>query len=96
MFIVFLKLAGDKSRIPEFMADHKDWIGKGFNNGTFLMVGNLDDGAGGAILAHNVTRTELETFLQEDPFVTEGIATPEVHEVTPARTDSRLSFLMPT
>ncbi|WP_286830639.1 MULTISPECIES: YciI family protein [Kordiimonas] len=96
MFIIFLKLAGDKSRVPEFMATHKEWIGKGFDAGTFLTVGTLEPGLGGAILAHGVSRTELESFIHEDPFVVEGIAIPEIHEVTPARTDERLAFLMPT
>ncbi|MFC4347433.1 YciI family protein [Kordiimonas lipolytica] len=96
MFIVFLKLKGDKSRIPDFMADHKAWIGKGFDAGTFLAVGTLEPGLGGAILAHGVGRTDLEAFLNEDPFVVEGIAAPEIHEVTPARTEERLAFLMPS
>jgi len=95
MFIVFLKLTGDKSRIPDHMAAHKAWIGKGFNVGTFLAVGTLEPGLGGAIIAHEVKRDDLEAFLKLDPFVVEGIAEPEIHEVTPARTDDRLAFLMP-
>lgn len=95
MFIVFLKLAGDKSRISDFMAGHKEWIGRGFQSGTFLTVGTLEPGLGGAILTHNISRPDLEAFLDEDPFVVEGIALPEIHEVTPARTDDRLAFLMP-
>lgn len=95
MFIVFLKLIGDKSRIPDHMAGHKEWIGKGFEGGTFLAVGTLEPGLGGAILAHGIGRADLEAFLREDPFVVEGIAESEIHEVTPARTDDRLAFLMP-
>ncbi len=94
MFIVFLKLVGDKSRIPDHMAAHKEWIGKGFDTGIFLAVGTLEPGLGGAILAHGMGRDSLEAFLNEDPFVVEGIAAPEIHEVTPARTDDRLAFLM--
>ncbi|SDE22530.1 YciI family protein [Kordiimonas lacus] len=96
MFIVFLKFTGDKSRAPDFMAGHNAWIRDGFANGYFLMVGSLQSGAGGAILAHNITHADLESFIAEDPFVAEGIVTPEVVGVTPGRTDTRLDFLVPT
>lgn len=95
MFIVFLKLTGDKSKVAAHMEAHKAWITKGFEAGTFLTVGTLEGGTGGAIIAHDITRADLETFLKEDPFVIEGIATPEIHGMTPARTDDRLAFLMP-
>ncbi|WP_394199251.1 hypothetical protein [Litoreibacter albidus] len=32
-------------------------------------------------------------WLDADPFVREGIATAQIQEVSPARTDQRLSFL---
>ena len=93
MFTIFLRSSDNKSEAPRFMDGHNAWIQKGFEDGVFLMVGGLQPNAGGAILAHNVDREALEQRVQNDPFVAEGVVVAEIHEIKPARTDERLSFL---
>ena len=83
MFTVFLRFAEHRARAPEFMDGHKAWIKQGFDDGVFLMVGSLQPNMGGAILAHAIARDALE-----------GIVTAEILEITPARADERLNFLM--
>lgn len=95
MFFVSLKFAGSKAKAPVFMEGHNAWIRRGFDDGVFLLVGGLQPSAGGAILAHNTSRADLENRVQEDPFVAEGIVTADIAEVAPARVDERLSFLKP-
>ncbi len=92
MFIVFLKFA-DKSRAATSMEAHNQWIAKGFDDGVFLTVGSLQPNAGGAIIANGLDRDALDKRIAEDPFVAEGVVSPEVYEVTPARTDPRLDFI---
>ena len=92
MLIVTLRFA-DKAKAPEFMDGHKAWIKRGFDEGVFLLAGSLQPNAGGVVLAHNIPRSELETRVQEDPFVVEGVVTAEISEITPGRTDERLAFL---
>lgn len=94
MFVVQLKFAERKSEAPKHMEGHNAWIRRGFDEGVFLMVGSLQPNAGGAILAHNVSRADLETRLADDPFVAEGVVMAEIVEISPARTDGRLSFLL--
>lgn len=94
MFVVQLKFASAKAKAPEFMEAHKDWIRQGFEDGVFLMVGSLQPNAGGAVIAHNIARDALERRVAEDPFVSEGVVEAEIVEISPARTDARLSFLM--
>ena len=94
MFVVFLRFSAGKSEAPRLMADHNAWIARGFEDGVFMVVGALQPGAGGAILAHDTTRTELEARLQEDPFVAEDVVQPEIQEITPARAEQRLGFLV--
>jgi len=93
MFVVTLKFSENKSRAGELMDGHKDWIRQGFEQGFFLMVGSLQPNMGGGILAHDVTREELEAFVGQDPFVAENVVTAEILEITPARLDERLDFL---
>ncbi|WP_445681573.1 YciI family protein [Radicibacter daui] len=93
MFVIQLKFIADKAAAQPLMAGHQTWIQRGFDDGVFLMTGNLQPGPGGGILAHNLSRPELEARLAEDPFVAEGLVSTEIAEITPGRTDARLGFL---
>ncbi len=76
------------------MDGHNAWIKRGFDDGVFLLVGKLQPDAGGAILTSNEEREALEARVADDPFVAEGVVTAEVLEITPAKTDPRLQFLV--
>lgn len=94
MFIVLLTFAEHRSRAPELMAGHNAWLKQGFDDGVFMLAGSLQPNQGGAILAHN---TDLESLLQrvnDDPFVAAGVVRSEILEITPAKADTRLAFLM--
>ena len=93
MFIVLLRISTNKECASEFMEGHKAWIQRGFEAGVFLLVGSMKPMAGGGVLAHNISLQELEVLVASDPFVVEGVVTPEIIEISPARTDERLTFL---
>ena len=93
MFFIFLRFSRNKAAAKDFMAAHNAWIAKGFDDGVFLAAGSLHPSAGGAILAHNCSREALEARVNEDPFVAEDIVSPEIQEMSPARTDPRMDFL---
>ena len=95
MFVVILRFSNGKSRAGELMAAHKKWIERGMDEGVFLLVGSLQPGLGGAILAHATTRTELEDRVKRDPFVEHDVVTVELLEISPSKADPRLSFLLP-
>lgn len=94
MFVVLLKFAADKARAGEFMDAHKAWIKRGFDDGVFLMAGSLQPQLGGAIMAHNTSLADLQGRVNEDPFVAEHIVSADIHEITPAKADERLGFLL--
>ena len=94
MFVVLLKFAADKARAGEFMDAHKAWIKRGFDDGVFLMAGSLQPQQGGAIMAHNTSLQDLQVRVNEDPFVAENIVSADIHEITPAKADERLDFLL--
>ncbi|WP_415401293.1 YciI family protein [Tateyamaria sp. SN3-11] len=93
MYIITLTLTALKSKAPDFMAAHNDWIAQGFDDGVFLLVGSLKPQGGGAILALGTDMALLEHRVAQDPFVREGIATPHIQQVAPGRVDARLAFL---
>jgi len=94
MFVVLLKFTANKAHAGEFMDAHKAWIKRGFDDGVFLMAGSLQPQLGGAIMAHNASLPELQERGAEDPFVAENIVSADIHEITPAKADERLGFLL--
>ncbi len=94
MFIITLKLSNNKAQASQFMEGHNQWIDQGVNDGVFLLVGSLQPNLGGVVVAHNTSLSELETRVNNDPFVVEDIVSVEIIEVTPTKTDKRLSFLV--
>ncbi|MDY7100004.1 MAG: hypothetical protein S0880_02345 [Actinomycetota bacterium] len=94
MFVVLLRFTEHKSRAAELMDGHNAWIRRGFDDGVFLMAGSLQPGLGGAVVAHGVSRDDLERRVGDDPFVAHGVVAPEICEITPGRTDARLDAVL--
>jgi uncharacterized protein YciI len=94
MFIMLLKFSDNRTRAGEFMAEHNEWIKRGFDEGVFLLVGGLQPGLGGGVMAHNISLSELQARVNDDPFVKENVVSAEILEIAPAKADERLRFLL--
>lgn len=94
MFIVLLKFSENKGQAGEFMQAHNEWIKQGFDDDVFLLVGSLQPGLGGGIMAYNTTLPELEQRVNNDPFVAQRVVSAEILEIAAAKADQRLNFLL--
>ncbi len=94
MFIVLLRFSDNKGNAGQFMDGHNDWIKRGFDDGVFLLAGSLQPSAGGGIVAHNTTLSDLQDRVNADPFVAEDVVKAEILEITPSTADERLNFLL--
>ena len=94
MYIVILKFSDNKSQASTFMDGHNQWIRRGFEDNVFLLVGSLQPGLGGSIIAHGESLEQLEDRIKADPFVAENIVIAEILEIEPKQVDDRLSFLL--
>lgn len=94
MFVVTLRFSANKAQARTLMDAHNAWIQRGFADGVFLLTGGLEMGAGGAVLAHGVTRADLEARVADDPFVAADVVRAEILDIAPGRVDPRLAFLM--
>lgn len=94
MFIVLLRFSQNKEQASTFMDGHNQWIRRGFEDGVFLMAGSLQPGLGGTVVAHGISREDLENRVSEDPFVAKSIVTAEILEIEPKKADDRLNFLL--
>jgi uncharacterized protein YciI len=93
MFVVLLTFSGNKGQASQFLEGHKAWIKRGFDDGVFLLVGNLQPNLGGGIVAHNTSLSDLQSRVSDDPFVAENVVSAEILEIAPSRLDERLEFL---
>ena len=94
MFIVLLKFSGNIGKASQFMEGHKEWIKRGFDDSVFLLVGGLQPNLGGGIVAHNTSLPDLQSRVNNDPFVAEKVVKTEILEITPSKADARLDFLL--
>ena len=94
MFIVLLRFSANKGRAGQFMEGHKEWIKRGFDDGVFLLAGSLQPNLGGGIIANNTSMPDLQSRVNDDPFVAENIVNAEIIEITPSRVDERLKFAL--
>lgn len=94
MFVVSLRFSNNQSAAGQHMEGHQEWIKRGFDDGVFLLVGSIQPGLGGAVLADDTSLAELQSRVNVDPFVVEDVVTAEIIEIAPAMADDRLSFLL--
>lgn len=94
MFVISLRFSSNKEKASQLMEGHKAWLKRGFDDGVFLLAGNLQPKLGGGIVAHNTALAALENRVADDPFVTENVVTAEILEITPSKADKRLEFLL--
>jgi uncharacterized protein YciI len=94
MFIILLKFSKNIGQAGQFMDGHNEWIKRGFDDDVFLLAGSLQPKLGGAIVAHNTSLEKLQIRVNDDPFVTEHVVSAEILEITPAKSDERLQFLL--
>ena len=94
MFIVLLKFSDNKGQASQYMEGHKEWIKRGFDDGVFLLVGSLQPNLGGGVVAHNTSLSDLQTRVNDDPFVVENVVGAEILELALSKADERLNFLL--
>jgi uncharacterized protein YciI len=93
MFIVLLRFSSNKSQAGQFMERHNEWLKRGFDDGVFMLAGSLRPNLGGGIVAHNTSLADLQSRVNDDPFVAENIVSAEILELSPSKSDARMAFL---
>ena len=93
MFIILLKFSANKSKAPEWMAKHNEWLGRGFADGVFIMAGSIKPGLGGAIIARGGSLTGITNRVNDDPFVIEDVVKAEILEISPSKVIDQMKFL---
>lgn len=93
MFVVLLRFGENKARAPDLMAGHNEWIKRGVDDKSFILVGSIKHGIGGAIFVNGLSLEEVKLRVSEDPFVAAKVVNAEILEIAPSVLDTRLEFL---
>ena len=74
MFLIELSYTADLAEIDAHMAAHVVFLKKHYAAGHFLVSGRKIPRDGGIILAVGMSRQEIQTIIEEDPFYQRGLA----------------------
>jgi uncharacterized protein YciI len=80
MFVIELVYKVPLAKIDAQMKPHVAFLNKYYEAGNFLVSGRKIPRDGGIILAVGRNRQEIETIVQEDPFVARGLAVARIIE----------------
>ncbi len=84
-FIYVLKLLRPESvdnmspEEEEIINEHFEYLKRNLNEGTLILAGPCLDGAFGIVIFRSLSQKEAETFMNNDPAVTKGLMTAELH-----------------
>ncbi|MET9885726.1 YciI family protein [Streptomyces sp. NPDC006430] len=91
MFVMELTYTAPVEAVEEEMDAHIAWLDGYYASGVFLASGRKVPRDGGVILAHGVSRAEIEKIATEDPFTVAGVCTYRITEFIATRTSSDLA-----
>jgi uncharacterized protein YciI len=74
MFVIELLYKVELAQIDAHMKDHVAFLRKHYAAGTFVVSGRKQPRDGGIIIAVGHDRGAIETIVQSDPFVANGLA----------------------
>ncbi|WP_460008194.1 YciI family protein [Methanogenium cariaci] len=72
--------------VDAHISGHREFLGKYYQNGQFLMSGRKVPRTGGVIMALGESKQEILNILKEDPFYQHEVADYEVIEFLPSMT----------
>ncbi|MFE1773526.1 YciI family protein [Streptomyces sp. NPDC059008] len=73
MFVLELTYTAPIERVDAALAEHVEWLQKGYAAGHFIAAGRKVPRDGGVILAAGMDRTAVERIVAEDPFTLAGV-----------------------
>jgi uncharacterized protein YciI len=74
MFVILVTYTKPLTEIDQHLADHRAFLGKGYEKNYFVASGPQNPRTGGVIISQLKSREQLETILKEDPFLVHQIA----------------------
>lgn len=94
MFVVLVNYKKPLSEVDRFVPEHRAFLARHYEAGTFVMSGPQQPRTGGVIIARGCTRDALEALIRDDPFHREEIADYRIIEFLPNRSAPDLAYFL--
>lgn len=95
MYIVDLKYRKSIDEIEFYLEEHRQFLDEQYARKVFLASGPKKPRHGGVILVSgNISRSELRSILEKDPFYYNDIAIYSITEFTPLKFDPAFSEIL--
>lgn len=94
MFLILTKYVKPLSEVDQHLTAHRQHLAKYYAENKLVMSGPQQPRTGGVLLAHDMTRDEVEAFMQADPFTAAGIAEYTITEFLPVKHAPELDALL--
>ncbi|MDX1902371.1 MAG: YciI family protein [Gammaproteobacteria bacterium] len=85
MFVILITYKKPLEIVDEYLADHTEFLQKGYEQNYFIVSGRKNPRTGGVIISQLKNRNKLEDILKHDPFYTHEIADYEIIEFIPGK-----------
>ena len=96
MFIVLLTYKKSLELVDKYLAEHRDFLGNGYQQNFFIASGPRNPRTGGVLLSQLTDKSKLEEILKQDPFYIQDIADYEIIEFTPVKFHGKFSEFIKT
>lgn len=94
VFVVLLTYTQPLAAVDALVPAHREFLQRMYQAGTFLLSGRKEPRDGGVILANAASARELESWLAQDPFHVNGVASYQVIEFLPTMAAPALQSLV--
>jgi uncharacterized protein YciI len=94
MFLVLLTYTKPLDEVDALLPAHREFLGRMYAAGTFLLSGRREPRSGGVILADAASAQALDAVLAQDPFRIHGVASYQVIEFVPTMAAPGLQSLV--
>ena len=95
MFVIELIYKVDLAEIDRHMAAHMKYLKKHYAAGHFVVSGRKIPREGGVIVAVGPSKDDITAIVQEDPFVSHGLADFRIIEFRPSQRADDINRLIP-
>src|SRR5262245_46755577 len=95
MFVIELIYKAALAEVDRHMAAHIKYLKKYYAAGHFVVSGRKVPREGGIIVAVGSSRDDIQAIVQEDPFVSHGVADFRIIEFRPSQRADDINRLIP-
>ncbi len=94
MYLICLRYRVPLNTLDEYLIEHRAYLDRFYQAGQLLLSGPQDPRIGGVIVALFECRSEVDSFIQSDPFYIHKLADYEVTSFSPVKYHDCLSDLL--